>query len=423
MPKKSNLLNDLQIRRWIAASTPVSKSDGDGLTFTLSASGTAAWVLRYRLAGGRRREVTIGNYPDIGLAGAREKARALRAQIDAGIDPAAKKQEEKSRYASDWTVSELVDHYRKHVLTPGVYSPTTIQYREYDLNQVLLPRLGAWKVRSVTSIDIVSMLTDCKRTWTISKRILTTATKVFDTACGLMLIPANPCTGIKMDALFGRRPPVKSRTMLTTQDLRTLLRGGVDFIGRENALALLILLATCVRGVELVKARKEHLDLDAATWWVPDENVKTRSGFLVPLAPPVVDWFKELLVLSGESAFVLPARRKNRVALHGDTHVGRTTLWAAITRAFERGELDVTRFTVHDTRSTAKGHLRNMGISREISEIALNHKLKGMEGVYDVREDIPERRLALDQWAKFLMECANETPPSPKKLPRLRLVA
>ncbi len=267
------------------------------------------------------------------------------------------------------------------------------------------------------------MLTDCKRTWTISKRILTTATKVFDTACGLMLIPANPCTGIKMDALFGRRPPVKSRTMLTTQDLRTLLRGGVDFIGRENALALLILLATCVRGVELVKARKEHLDLDAATWWVPDENVKTRSGFLVPLAPPVVDWFKELLVLSGESAFVLPARRKNRVALHGDTHVGRTTLWAAITRAFERGELDVTRFTVHDTRSTAKGHLRNMGISREISEIALNHKLKGMEGVYDVREDIPERRLALHQWAKFLMECANETPPGPKKLPRLRLVA
>jgi hypothetical protein len=90
---------------------------------------------------------------------------------------------------------------------------------------------------------------------------------------------------------------------------------------------------------------------------------------------------------------------------------------------FERGELDVTRFTVHDTRSTAKGHLRNMGISREISEIALNHKLKGMEGVYDVREDIPERRLALDQWAKFLMECANETPPDPKKLPRLRLVA
>ncbi|WP_289242049.1 hypothetical protein [Delftia sp.] len=178
-------------------------------------------------------------------------------------------------------MSELVDHYRKHVLTPGIYSPTTIQYREYDLNQVLLPRLGAWKVRSVTSIDIVSMLTDCKRTWTISKRILTTATKVFDTACGLMLIPANPCTGIKMDALFGRRPPVKSRTMLTTQDLRTLLRGGVDFIGRENALALLILLATCVRGVELVKA-KEHLDLDAATWWVPDENVKTRSGFLVP---------------------------------------------------------------------------------------------------------------------------------------------
>ena len=37
----------------------VAKSDGDGLTFTLSNAGTASWVLRYRL-NGRRKEVTLG---------------------------------------------------------------------------------------------------------------------------------------------------------------------------------------------------------------------------------------------------------------------------------------------------------------------------------------------------------------------------
>ena len=65
-----NKLDDMQIRRWISAGIPVAKSDGDGLTFTLSKAGTASWILRYRIPG-KRRELTIGNYPDISLASAR----------------------------------------------------------------------------------------------------------------------------------------------------------------------------------------------------------------------------------------------------------------------------------------------------------------------------------------------------------------
>lgn len=38
-------------------------------------------------------------------------------------------------------------------------------------------------------------------------------------------------------------------------------------------------------------------------------------------------------------------------------------------------------FTPHDARSTAKSHMRNMSISNEISELALNHKLEGREGI------------------------------------------
>ena len=111
----------------------------------------------------------------------------------------------------------------------------------------------------------------------------------------------------------------------------------------------------------------------------------------------------------GCNSYALPARRHDRLLIHGDTHVGATTLWAAITRAFERGDIDIRHFTPHDTRSTAKGHMRNMGVSREISEIALNHTLKGMEAIYDVREEIPERRDALKKWADFLIACEKGT--------------
>ena len=51
--------------------------------------------------------------------------------------------------------------------------------------------------------------------------------------------------------------------------------------------------------------------------------------------------------------------------------------------------------------------MMNMGVPKEITEIALNHKLKGMEGIYDVRQEIPERRAALEKWAEFVGACAD----------------
>ena len=79
-------LTDLQIRHWVKAGVPLAKADGSGLTFTLS----AAWILRYSF-GGRRRELTIGRYPDIGLAEARGIATLKRAEVQQGRNPAAEK--------------------------------------------------------------------------------------------------------------------------------------------------------------------------------------------------------------------------------------------------------------------------------------------------------------------------------------------
>lgn len=421
MAKTTNLLDDIQIKHWIAKGEPVAKSDGDGLTFTLSKAGTPTWVLRYRIGAGRRKELTLGNYPDMTLAVARKKAREHRVTIDNGGDPATEKQKEKARTIEAWTVRKLALDYREKRLTTPPLAEKTIVYRNYDLDQVIIPKLGARLVTDVSSTDIVHMLKTCNRSWAICKRILTCVTQVFDHACGLTLIPANPCTGIKMTALFGQRPPVRKRVMLEEDELRTLM-AGIDDIGTENALAFRILLATCVRSIELTKARWEHINFERGTWWVPDESVKTRSGFLVPLVPTVLEWFRELKDLAGESPWVLPARTERRIRRLGETHVSNTTLWAAITRAFERGDIEIRRFTPHDTRSTAKGHMRNMGISREISEIALNHALKGMEGIYDVREEIPERRIALEKWAAFIVAC-EKGKPVPSNVVPLRAAA
>jgi hypothetical protein len=84
-------LTDWQLQQWIAAGAAIAgKSDGHGLTFTLSAKGTAAWTLRYRVYG-QQKELTLGRYPELSLADARRVADAERQRVAGGWDVAAEK--------------------------------------------------------------------------------------------------------------------------------------------------------------------------------------------------------------------------------------------------------------------------------------------------------------------------------------------
>ena len=46
--------------------------------------------------------------------------------------------------------------------------------------------------------------------------------------------------------------------------------------------------------------------------------------------------------------------------------------------------------------------MRALGVPREITEMCLNHKLPGVEGIYDVHTYFEERKDALNTWADFL---------------------
>ena len=197
------MLSDVQIRLWIAKGAPIARSDGDGLTFTLSPSGTASWVLRYRIAGVRRKELTLGNYPDLTLAAARKLARERRVEVDLGRDPAAEKKIKKMRSKAAWTVRELIADYQEKKLTTPSLAEGTIYYRKWDLDNVIGPKLGSMDVRDVHPADIVHVIESSKRSWTICKRLLTSVKKLFAHACGKRLIDVNPCVGIELTALMG----------------------------------------------------------------------------------------------------------------------------------------------------------------------------------------------------------------------------
>ena len=129
------MLTDMQIKSLIRAAAPIAKSDGNGLTFTLSKNGTSAWILRYR-HGGRQKELTIGRYPDITLAKARELAAEARANIQQGEDVARTKKLEARELAAAKTFRELANDYLAKA--QPVLAASTFKQRKHHVNDVIL---------------------------------------------------------------------------------------------------------------------------------------------------------------------------------------------------------------------------------------------------------------------------------------------
>ena len=89
MVRKAKELGALEVSRLVA---PGLHAVGgvSGLSLQVTPRGTRSWVLRV-MVGGKRREMGLGGYPDVTLAGAKDAARVARAQINDGIDPVAER--------------------------------------------------------------------------------------------------------------------------------------------------------------------------------------------------------------------------------------------------------------------------------------------------------------------------------------------
>src|SRR5258708_7547284 len=84
-------------------------ADVAGLTLRITSEGVKTWSLMYRHHG-RKRRLTLGRFPDLGLAGARRRATEERGRIVGGIDPAAEKQDERAKFGD--TVGALFELYK-----------------------------------------------------------------------------------------------------------------------------------------------------------------------------------------------------------------------------------------------------------------------------------------------------------------------
>jgi integrase len=404
MTESSSLVTDRTLRAWLAAG-PVDRGVGSGLTFLASASsaraGKASWVLRYRF-GGRQREKVLGRYPDLTLKEARELARRDRALLQQSIDVGAVKQEKKRRAAEVSSVEQLGQAWFERYIANVHKHP---QFVQSVLTRHIYPAIGKIPLEQVCPAHIDQVLSGIVRAGypTVANDALRHMTRMFHFALKHRRLDRNPVAGFGPNDAGGVEAP---RKRWLSQDelveLATAMRSS-EAISRIDELGVWLLLALCVRKMELLSAKWSEFDLPQGIWHLHMNRTKTKIGIDIPLAPQVVEWLDEVKQFAGGSAHLFPARRRTRTrrgkpCRNVSEHVCASTLNTALKRL----NLSINHFTVHDIRRTARTHLAAIGVDRFVAERALNHKLGDIEGIYNQYDYFDERKDALQRWAMVL---------------------
>lgn len=399
-------LTDIQIRAWIKAGEHFEgRADGGGLYLCFPPRYSAPfWRYRYRIAG-KQRTMLIGSYSDLSLSKARATVKELAAHVALGHDVAGEKQTRKAEALARMEeeknalrVSELAAEYFQRQILPRWKHPDILRRRiDKDIN----PHIGGLKVEDVKPRHIDAMLQSivARGAPTVANDVLRWTKRIFDYAIKRHALETNPAGAFELSDAGGQE---NSRERWLSRDeliqFFQAMRMAKGF-SRENELTMKLILCLCCRKMELCGAPWAEFDLDEAVWRLPAERAKNGDAIDIPLPPPAVEWLRELHSISGGSNWVLPARKMQHRMI---PHIQESTLPVALAKV--RREMTGTpNFTVHDFRRTARTHLAALGVDPVVAERCLNHRIRGVEGIYNRHQYFDERRRALESWAGLLV--------------------
>lgn len=405
-------LNDKQVKSLLRKGEPGRFAAGNGLYFRVSNEGSGFWVVRYT-ANGKRREITLGKYPELSLANAAAETAKLKAEVKQGIDPLAEKKRPDG--VKIQTVNDLAADWLKNDIEKRLKHPQ-IPRRVYEND--LAPRFGELSLNRVSPLDIrhaIEAITASGRP-TVANDALGYCKQLFRHGIRLDLMKSNPADAFTVHHAGGVEQS-RSRT-LTIEELTTVFRvfrENADQFTRENYLAAALLLVLGVRKGELIAAKWSEFSDDGKLWNIPEERSKTGVAITIPLPPVAIGWLEELHLRACGSEYVFPARRasKRRGYISDDTlNHALAKLFGLKVRpgeppANKLGEAGIEHFTIHDLRRTCRSLLASAGVPGHVAERCLNHKLKGVEGIYDRYDYLDERREALQKIADQLTPIIN----------------
>jgi integrase len=368
-------------------------SDGAGLFLLVNTDGSKWWRFKYRFEG-REKMISVGVYPDTGLALARDKRDDARRLLAAGINPSAHRAAQKTAVADsfeavarEWYAKEApswVAAHGKRILT--------------RLENDVFPRMGTRPVSQVTAPEILAVvrrIVDRKAVET-AHRALANIGQVMRFAVATGRAPSDPTT-----ALRGALPSPNATHHAAITDptaLGALLRAIAGYQGSPVVRAALRLAPhVFVRPGELRHAEWAEIDFKAqngALWTIPGAKMKGGADHCVPLSSQSVAILREIAPLTERSRFVFPGARSYHKPLSEN----------AVIAALRYLDYDKETVTGHGFRATARTLLDEaLGHPPHLIEHQLAHSVRDPLGrAYNRTSHLPERRVMMQRWSDYL---------------------
>lgn len=333
-----------------------------------------------------------------------EAERVERAAADAAVAAARR-----------LTVRMLFNQWQRFELAPQVLADGTrtgrkdggLWVKESFERRVFGP-LGDVPAADVRKADLLAILDECKaggarRTANV---LLADLKQMFRFAADRDIVIRNPLDGIRRGTVGGK--DTERDRILTDEELRALW-GAVPLAGMSttNAAATWLLLATGTRVGEAMGARWDDVDMVARTWYLPDtKNQRDHTIHLSDFALRQFDILASTRDIGPDGAlvpWVFPATDRERpvcVKSFGKQLADRQRpadrRMSGRTKKTESLALPGGRWTAHDLRRTAATIMARLGISTDVIDECLNHKLQSKVA----RVYIKDRRMA-DQARAF----------------------
>lgn len=389
-----NRLTALQIQRARPRDSDYRLYDGGGISLLVKKSGARWWRFAYTFE--TRKEISLGVYPNVSLADARNKRDEYRTLIADGINP-SRHRKAASQSTADPDSFEVIARewlvgYRESI--SDEHANNILARMEKDL----FPWLGKNSVREVSALDIKACLDRVRDRGAIetARRVRVISSQVFVYAISTGRCIVNPAA-----SLTGYLPAIsKTRkhfaAVTDPRELPALLRDMHGYVGRfETRCALQLLPMLLLRPGELRSLRWEYLDRNRGELLIPANAMKMKMDHLVPLPGQAMEILVDLMpATSGKSLYCFPSMRSTSRCMSDNT----------INAAFRRMGIDKETVCGHGFRATARTILDEvLGFRPDIIDHQLAHMVKDPNGrAYNRTTHLEQRREMLQVWADYL---------------------
>ncbi|MEI6827548.1 MAG: integrase arm-type DNA-binding domain-containing protein [Desulfuromonadales bacterium] len=398
MARIAKTLSATKIETAKAGSTQKKLFDGGGLFLLIAPSGGKWWRFKYSFDG-KSKTISLGVYPDISLAQAREKREAARKLLAVGVDPSADRQAGKAATAELQANSfeYIAREWHKKQVENSEWSEEHSETIMTRMGKDMFPHIGVKPITEVTAKDIRGILDRVKGRGAVdtARRCRTIASQVFVYAIGTDRAEYNIASSLSkhLPAISKTRKHMASIT--EPKELAPLLRAIDEYPGGfVTKCALQLLPMLFVRPGELRQMEWEEIDLDSAEWNIPAAKMKMKIAHLVPLSVQAVGVLKVLKPLTGEGKYVFPSTRGRDRCLSDNT----------INSAFRRMDFDGDTIVAHGFRATARTILDEiLGFRVDFVEHQLAHAVKDPNGrAYNRTAHLAERKKMMQVWSDYL---------------------